>query len=625
MLANWFAHPAPLWTLLAAPVALVFFVYAYFRRKQLIARLGSPLLLRKSILTHPRVRRWKASCVLLGIVLVGLACAGPQWGLDKSAQYRKGRDVILVLDLSRSMSAEQPSRRKRAVDALRHLANTFEEHGGNRVALVAFAAKPRLFFPLTYDCDHLRHTLAQIEANDYPPLTVEEPISGTRIGAALKLALEAFDPVRANRPVIVLVSDGDDPAADDEWRVGIQAAQAKRVHVHTVGVGDPLNAETISIGNDVLRYDGEPIRTKLNEKLLQEIARETGGQYLPAQRTDFPLGTFVQHLLDADELRQDDPADSSLPVYQLRYAWFLAPALLLFLLTMLLNEGPRPPRKEPKMPPAKTRAKAIALVVAMAALVCISAADPPAAESLLRQGNDAFAREEHDLALEFFEKAEALAQDPGRVSFNKAAAYYRLERYKEAIECYRRALDDDHAPADRIARASFNLGNSLVQQGSDSPQQLAEAVAAYRGCLHQPDLPAKLRSDARHNLELAQLLWLQAKAKQSRDTVPPKDKPEKPIYPKGAGKDPKKEGTQYVRVDPTVGAKPQQADDAPIRKDGKSAKAGVIVVLPDVEKLTPITPENTLATLEEHARRIAEARRRQRNPDAPATLSSKDW
>ena len=460
----------------------------------------------------------------------------------------------------------------------------------------------------------------------YPSLSVEDPVSGTRIGAAVKLALQAVDREHANRPVIVLVSDGDDPAEDDEWRVGVIAAQAKRIRVHTVGIGDPASAETITSGNDVLRYDGEPIRTKLNEKLLQDIARETGGQYLPAQRADFPLGTFVQHLLDADELHQDEPADSSLPVFQARYAWFLLPALLLFLLTMLLNEGPRPPRKEPKMPPAKTRGKSVALAVALVSVMCISAADPPAVESLLRQGNDAFAREEYDLALEFFEKAEvALRRDPGRVSFNKAAAYYRLNRHREAIECYRRALEDDRAPSDRIARASFNLGNALVQQAGDSPQQLAEAVAAYRGCLHQPDLPVKLRSDARHNLELAQLLWLNAKAKQSKDIEPPKSNLDKPDYPKDDGKDAKKESSQYVRVEPTAGARPQQADGAPTGKDGKSVKAGALVVLPDEDKIISITPANTLATLEDHARRIAEERRRQRNSDGSANLSTKDW
>src|SRR5439155_23456546 len=101
------------------------------------AKLASSMSLRKSVLIRPRMRRWKSLCVVIGIALLAFASAGPQWGIDKDAQVRKGRDVIVVLDLSRSMLAEQPSRRELAIRALHHLADTFEEHGGNRVGLVA--------------------------------------------------------------------------------------------------------------------------------------------------------------------------------------------------------------------------------------------------------------------------------------------------------------------------------------------------------------------------------------------------------------------------------------------------------------------------------------------------------
>ncbi len=152
--------------LLAGPVCSAFLLYAHFRRRQVSARLGSSLLLRRSVLVSQGMRRWKGSCMLLAVTLPAIACAGPHWGLDRTAQFRSGRDVIVVLDLSRSMSAEQPSRRELAVRALRDVANRFEANGGNRVALVAFAANPRVFFPLTQDCEHLRHVLGQIEAND---------------------------------------------------------------------------------------------------------------------------------------------------------------------------------------------------------------------------------------------------------------------------------------------------------------------------------------------------------------------------------------------------------------------------------------------------------------------------
>src|SRR5438309_2079162 len=101
MLSTWFAHPALLWMLLALPVCSSLLIFAMLRRRQMTAKLGSPMLLRKSVLMRPRMRRWKSLCILGGIALLALGAAGPQWGIDKDAQHRKGRDVILVLDLSR--------------------------------------------------------------------------------------------------------------------------------------------------------------------------------------------------------------------------------------------------------------------------------------------------------------------------------------------------------------------------------------------------------------------------------------------------------------------------------------------------------------------------------------------
>jgi Ca-activated chloride channel homolog len=628
MMTTWFATPVLLVTLLAIPVCSAFLVFAHFRRKQLTARLGNRLLLRKSLIVGFGVRRCKTACVMTGLCLVAIACAGPQWGIDRDAQHRKGRDVILVLDLSRSMSAEQPSRRELAVRSLKQLADNFEEQGGNRVALIAFASKAELLFPLTHDVGHLRHTLAQIEADDIVKLSTEEPISGTRIGAALKLAVDSYDPSRANRPIIVLLSDGDDPADDDEWQQGASAAKAKAIRVHTVGFGDPNKAENLYLGSELLRYDGKPIPTKLNEPRLRDIASHTGGVYLPAHTDAPPLGVFVQHVLDADELRDEEATEALLPVYQLRYAWFLMPAVLLFLIAMVLNEGPpmsgsqsNAPSKSKAAQP-RQRAKAVSMLLAVLAIGFVSAADPPVADSFLRQGNEAFAAGDYKAALEFYEKAEPQTLDPGQVSFNKAAAYYRLDRHREAIECYRRCLQDDKAGSERRVRAHFDLGNALVQYAGDNPTTLAEAVAAYRACLYQPKLPDGLRVDARHNLELAQLLWLKAWEKLPDDKKKELTKPNEPTDKE----DDDNRETKYAQVSPDKRAEERPADDLPpggrpktVRSDGRPQ------VLLDENKVMAMSPEDTLATLETQAARIAAARRQQRNPVGPATLSTKDW
>jgi Ca-activated chloride channel family protein len=622
MLQTWFAHPGLLTLALAAPVCSAFMLYAHLRRRQMLARLGSSLFLRKSVLVRPGVRRWKGFCVWLAVTLLALACAGPQLGLDKSAQFRTGRDVILVLDLSRSMTAEQPSRRELAVRALHDLANRFQADGGNRIALVGFAARPRLFFPLTQDYDHLRHTLAQIRMDDYPPLSVENAVSGTRIGAGLKLALASFDPRRANRPVIVLVSDGDDPVNDREWQQAVESAKEQNVRIHTVGVGSPTEEATIPAGRDVLTFNGNPVTTKLNEQVLRDIAAGTGGTYLPAQRDDYKLGAVVQQLLDADELRDEPAIDAGLPIYQLQYVWFLLPGVLLMMLTMLWNEGPRPvalPEKPRRSLSARRQVAAALLIVA--ALASISAAEPPDADSHVRLGNAAFAREDYQAALGHYEKAEALTGDPGQVSFNKAAAHYRLGQYKEAIECYRRTLADADAPPERKARAHYDLGNALQQHASDGLTELTEAVKEYRQCLAHDNLDPALRASARHNLELAQIRWLKAR-KDPRNAEHIKDEEKsEPKYP-----DPKKKETEYVQVKMKADDKVKEEDGAPEATKGDSVRStGTPFNIEDKERVVPASTEDTLATLRQHAERIAEARRRQRNPDGPAAVASKDW
>lgn len=619
-MADFFANPAFLGTLLAVPAACALFLYVSVRRKQAMLLLAP--VTRKGLLVRPRWRVWQAVLVVIALGLTALASAGPRWGLDPTQQLRRGRDVVLVLDLSRSMSAEQPSRTTLALNALRDLADTFESRGGNRVALVAFASRPKLLFPLTQDYDHLRHVLDQIEKGEIPRLSSDDAPSGTRAGAALQLAAASCVSQTGPRPALVLLSDGDDPADDDEWLQGVNAIAEAGLPIHTVGFGDPKQAATIPVGNDLLRYDGSIVRTTLNEARLRETSRRTGGQYVPAHRESLPLGTIVLHLLDA-EPTQAAPAPASVPVPQLRYAWFLLPALMLLAITMAWGEGGRPAVK-PSVPARKPTLRTPALALCLLACLGISAGNPPGIADLLRQGDDAYRRADFEAALRYYEQAEALTQDPGQVAFNKAAALYRLERYKEAVECYRRCLEDDSAPADRQARAFFDLGNATLRQAGDDAGQLAHAVKAYRAALHLAESDAPWRDGARNNLELALLRLAKARAA----TPPEKGQKPPPVQPKIDSKQPEGVGKKevLVPVDPTKEFKKERSDNLPKGPKSKSLESGAVPeVLPDRDQVVPLSPDATRATLAAEMERIAAARRQQFHPVGPAQISRKDW
>src|SRR5207253_2373589 len=112
--------------------------------------------------------------------------------------------------------------------------------------------------------------------------------SGTRIGAAVVAAIDTEDDMSRQFEDILLISDGDDPAHDEEWRSGLQAARSAGIPVHVVGIGDPVNGHPISgRGDSPFRHKGQIVLTRLDEKPLEEIARATGGSYLPA-RTETP-------------------------------------------------------------------------------------------------------------------------------------------------------------------------------------------------------------------------------------------------------------------------------------------------------------------------------------------------
>jgi Ca-activated chloride channel family protein len=339
-----FDRPDLVWLCLVPVVLTVLEWFAARRdraRRSLIGR--SPAYSR----THSpsRLTRFIRSLAWVSLVL-GLA--GPRWGVGEPEGVAIGRDVVLILDVSRSMLADDceggKSRWQAAVAGCQNLLDEWKTRGGHRVAVVVFAARPMLLVPLTTDFDHARAKLSEFNGR-YPPADVrpdrDDFPSGTRIGAAIQFGIESLDDRFVNYRDAILLTDGDDPANDREWAVGVSAARKAGVPLHVVGLGDPDNVSLISLGNGLLEFaDGagvpDPVRTRLHEDVLQSIAAEGRGQYLPARRTMPALGPFARTAIEANPHREltDDP----LPTKRSRAAWFYA-AGVAFLLLWWWREG----------------------------------------------------------------------------------------------------------------------------------------------------------------------------------------------------------------------------------------------------------------------------------------------
>jgi Ca-activated chloride channel family protein len=622
-LISWFAHPQALALLALLPTLGLLLTWARRRRRQNLDQFGGGRAVAGLLSLRPAARRWQTLALFAGLVLLILGIAGPQWGNERLPTSSARGDIMVVLDVSRSMFAEQPSRLERALRSLDSLAATLDTSGGRRIGLVAFAGQPRLWFPLTADFDHFRFALRQIQRDELPPSlrpnAEQGDLSGTRIGAALKLAVSTLDLPRSDQ-AIILLSDGDDPAGDEEWRQGAQAAHARKLPIHVVAIGDPVGEHSIPYRGDVLHYQGKVVKSKVNEDVLKEIARSTDGLYLPAPSGQLPLGPLlIGRLSLVGGAGASDDKSSRLLVRRPRHAWFLWPALVLLACSVVISERPRA---------AWMRWRGLGRVaVAAGVLVFVSAAPPPQIDDWIRQGNAAFERGEFEEALGWYDKAEVRTVDPGLVAFNKAAAYFRLGRFREADLHYQRALEDGQIQSERRVRAWFDLGNARVKQaGEDHAALLESAIAAYRACLADSATTPALAKDVRHNLELASLLWAKARIKHKDDpsNTPDSQDPKKNKTPKN-GKDPKGNGEGNGEDDPKGSGKNGNGLRDKNGKKGNQAAQGPLQVLPDDNQLTPLSPQETEAHLERLADRIERDRRAFWSQRTPPVGNIKDW
>ena len=328
------ANPWVLWLLLAMPVLGVAQFLAAYRSRLLLRRLGDAMTL-SNLMPRPRRFAW-VSAFLVSSAMTALVAgaAGPRWGFDERPAIVPGRDLIILLDMSRSMRATDapPNRFARAVESIQALADYCRQRGGHRLALVVFASDAQIVCPLTHDYDHIQMKVNALDL-DHPPPGLRPnagSASGTRIGAGLRMALAAQDDAQMGYVDIVLLSDGDDPLNDGEWEHGLRAVETAKVPVYTIGVGDPTRDSEIAVpGRD------RPATTRLVEQPLRTIASRTGGQYVRAG-TDMPR-------LDDLFRRAIEPRGAGLPrgeapvLAQPRQAWFYAASLALFGLAGLVQ------------------------------------------------------------------------------------------------------------------------------------------------------------------------------------------------------------------------------------------------------------------------------------------------
>ena len=327
-----FARSEYLNLLWALPLLAVFFFWSFRRRRRKLEALVAPALSRRMSGEFSRRKAVIRAILLSGFVVFGvLALSRPQWGMKLDTVQRKGVDVIIALDTSYSMSAEDvaPSRLAKAKSGIRGLIRRLQ---GDRVGLVAFAGTAVLQCPLTLD-----YGAAALFLDVAGTETVPEP--GTSLAAAIQTATAAFIAKEKKYKVLIIFTDGEDLEGQVETAVG--KARDGGVVIYTVGVGLPEGSPipVRDAKGDFVDYrkdpNGQVVISRLDERSLAEIASKTGGGYFRATATENELDAIYDDISHMEQKQVESRIYRNL---EDQFQYPLALALLSLVAAMGMSE-----------------------------------------------------------------------------------------------------------------------------------------------------------------------------------------------------------------------------------------------------------------------------------------------
>jgi Ca-activated chloride channel family protein len=469
-----FAYGHVLWSLLIIlPALVLFFWWAGRERQRLMTQFIQARLL-PGLISGVSPTRQKVRFVLITIAfaLLLIALARPQWGFTWEESKQKGLDIVVAIDTSKSMLAEDiaPNRLMRAKLAALDL---MQQAQSDRLGLVAFAGGAFLQCPLTIDDNAFKQSVETLDVNIIPQ-------GGTAVAEAITTALGAFKE-GDNFKVLVLFTDGEDN--DENALEAAQAAAKEGMKIFTIGIGTPegeiLRIKDAKGRTDYLRdADGNAVKSRLNEALLQQIAGATeGGFYLP-MRGAKTIDTLYEKGLAP--LPKSEGQEKLVKRMHECYHWPLAAGIALLLVEMSLPErsrrrkevgGDTRPHPDPLPPEREKRPAAASVTVALGLIIGLltpttTTASPASALKDYSSGNFTNALTEFERLLNEQSKQQK-PEDP-RLHFNAGAAAYRATNYTAAIQHFTAVLAAQDIKLQ--AKAYYNLGNvhfRLGQQAED--------------------------------------------------------------------------------------------------------------------------------------------------------------
>lgn len=449
-----------LWLTFTPLIVLLFaglFAFGLRRREALLSRFAAARLLDQLTEKASQQRTLlKAGLMLLALALIGVALARPQYGVDWIERKARGLDIVFVLDSSKSMLATdlRPTRLDRAKLAIIDLVKRLES---DRIGLVAFAGNAFLQTPPTLDYSAFRENLDSIGQTSISR-------GGSDIGRAIREAAKAF-PKDNNFKVVILLTDGED---QEQQAIDTAREVAKDgIKIYTIGIGTPegeyLKVRNAQGSEEFIRdSSGQPVRSQLDERTLQEIAQLTGGSY--SRLSDQSLNTLYNSVLATlpREERESELQEARIE----RYQWALSAACILLVLEIFIRR----------------RSKASIQLAVIIATTSLLLPIPSEAQEL----EPATAPTESlELPLPpTQESPEAIIHEPEtdpRVLYNQAHRQLKAGDYAEATRLYEAAIElSEDVSLERDAL--YNMAHAINQVGETAleAQDFEAAIESWK-------------------------------------------------------------------------------------------------------------------------------------------------
>ena len=326
-----FEHTVYFYAFAAVPVMLLLVMWYFVSRRRKLKRMGdSELIGRLMPYSSRRKRVIKAVLFLLAFSSVILALCNLQTGSKLTEVKREGADIIVCLDVSNSMLAQDlsPDRLTRAKYALEKMIDMLE---GDRLGLVIFAGEAYVQLPITTD-----YNAAKMFLESVGPGMV--PVQGTKIADAIKKASESFSTDEGKNRAIILITDGENHES-----AAIEAAEEaakKDIMINTIGIGSQNGVPIPLVQDGVVKgyrkdREGQTVVTRLNAELLKIIADKADGVFVQASQADIGLNAVLDKIGELDKSQLESKMYTD---YEDQFQWFIGLALVLFFIEFLVSE-----------------------------------------------------------------------------------------------------------------------------------------------------------------------------------------------------------------------------------------------------------------------------------------------